>query len=299
MTDTKTASMKMARPPWLKTRLRIGYDFRELERIIERRNLHTVCREAVCPNMSECFSDRTATFLILGNRCSRRCSFCGVKKGSMLAPDAHEPIRVAQAVKEIGLTHTVITSVTRDDLPDGGARIFARTVTEIKKLQPESVVEVLIPDMGGSIESLSVILHSSPEILGHNIETIPRLYPHTRKQADYKRSLRVLKISKELAPSTATKSGLILGMGEKKDEVLMVMDDLREVGCDLLTIGQYLPPGAGSFPVKRYYSPREFQYFYSEGMKRGFQWVESNPLVRSSYHAKNQWKHCIDSLCGS
>ena len=301
LTDMQTCeiAMKKERPPWLKARLRIGNNFRELEKIIETMNLNTVCREAFCPNMGVCFNDRTVTFLILGNRCSRKCSFCGVKKGNMLAPDTHEPIRVARAVKEIGLTHTVVTSVTRDDLPDGGAGIFARTIIEIKKLQPESVVEVLIPDLKGSIESLSVILNASPEIVGHNVETIPRLYPLTRKQANYKRSLGVLEMAKELAPSTATKSGLILGMGEKKDEILRVMDDLREVGCDLLTLGQYLPPAAGNFPLKRYYSPPEFQDLFSEGMRRGFRWVESNPLVRSSYHAKNQWKHYIDSLCGS
>ncbi len=286
------------RPPWLKIRLRIGNDFRELEQIIEKWNLNTVCREAFCPNMGDCFNHRTATFLILGNRCTRKCSFCGVKKGSPLTPDPYEPKRVAHAVKEIGLTHTVITSVTRDDLPDGGAALFARTITEIKILQSESVVEVLIPDLNGSKESLSVILNASPQILGHNLETVPRLYPLARREADYKRSLKVLKMSKKLSPSVATKSSLILGMGEKKDEVLQVMDDLREVNCDLLTLGQYLPPASENFSLKRYYSPSEFQDFFQEGMKRGFRWVEANPLVRSSYKAGKQWKHYLDSLYG-
>ena len=290
--------MKQRRPPWLKVRLRLGKDFGGLEKILKRWNLNTVCREAFCPNIGECFNQRTATFLILGNRCTRGCSFCGVKRGIPYPPDPDEPKRVAQAIKEIALTHAVITSVTRDDLSDGGAMAFAQTIREIKVLQPDSVVEVLIPDLKGSKESLSIILNASPHILGHNVETVPRLYPQVRREADYKRSLEVLKISKKLYPSVAIKSGMMLGMGEKKEEVLQVMDDLRAADCDLLTLGQYLPPAAGSFLLERYYSPQEFQEFFQEGMKRGFRWVESGPLVRSSYHAKKQWKHYLNFPCG-
>ncbi len=290
--------MKKIRPPWLKARLRIGNEFQAIERIIEKLSLNTICREAFCPNISECFNHQTVTFLILGDRCTRECSFCGVKKGNPLLPDPCEPKRIAQAVRDMGLAHTVITSVTRDDLPDGGAAAFARTIREIKMLKSESVVEVLIPDLNGSKESLFAILNASPQILGHNLETAPRLYPLVRRGSDYKRSLKVLEMSKKFFPSVATKSSLILGLGEKKDEVLEVMDDLRQVNCDLLTLGQYLPPGSGNYPVKRYYSPEEFHDLFHEGIKRGFRWVESDPLVRSSYHAQKQWKQYLHSLCG-
>jgi len=208
--------MKKISPPWLKARLRIGNEFQAIERIIEKLSLNTICREAFCPNISECFNHQTVTFLILGDRCTRECSFCGVKKGNPLLPDPCEPKRIAQAVRDMGLAHTVITSVTRDDLPDGGAAAFARTIREIKMLKSESVVEVLIPDLNGSKESLFAILNASPQILGHNLETAPRLYPLVRRGSDYKRSLKVLEMSKKFFPSVATKSSLILGLGEKK-----------------------------------------------------------------------------------
>jgi len=291
--------MKQPRPPWLKVRLRLGEDFERLEAILTRWGLNTICREASCPNIGECFNHKTATFLILGDRCTRGCSFCGVKRGIPCPPDPGETKRVAQAIKEIGLTHAVITSVTRDDLSDGGAMAFAQTIREIKLLQPDAVVEVLIPDLKGSKESLSIIIKARPNIVGHNVETVPRLYPQVRRGADYKRSLRVLKTAKELYPVMATKSGLMVGMGEEKEEVFQAMDDLRAADCDLLTVGQYLPPAADSnFSLQRYYSPSEFQAFFEEGMKRGFRWVESGPLVRSSYHAEQQWENYLNFPCG-
>jgi len=291
--------MEKRRPPWLKGRIRLGEDFRGVEKILKKWNLNTVCREAFCPNMGECFNQRTATFLILGDRCTRGCSFCGVKKGIPLPLDPQEPERLARAVSEMGLNHVVVTSVTRDDLSDGGASVFSLTTRKIKRLKPDLVVEVLISDLKGSERALSLILSASPHILVHNLETVPRLYPKIRIGADYKRSLKVIRTVKEFYPSVVTKSGLMLGLGERKEEVLQAMDDLRAVGCDLLTLGQYLPPTSRNFPVKRYYSPQEFDEFFREGRRRGFRWVESGPLVRSSYHAEKQWKSFLSPPSGS
>ena len=289
--------MEKRRPPWLRGKMRLGEDFLAMERVLKRWKLNTVCREASCPNIGECFSNKTATFLILGDFCTRTCAFCGVKKGIPLAPDPTEPERVAHAVRDIGLSHVVITSVTRDDLFDGGAIAFAQTIRAIKEVNPDSVVEVLIPDLKGSQDSLEILLNASPQIVGHNLEVVPRFYPQARSDANYERSRMVLRKVKEFSSLVVTKSGLMVGVGEEKKEILDVMDDLREVDCDLLTLGQYLPPTAHNLPVQRYYTPCEFDELSQEGMKRGFRWVESGPLVRSSYHATRQLENALTVPC--
>jgi lipoic acid synthetase len=268
-----------------------------VENVLKKWSLNTVCREAACPNISECYNHRTATFLILGDVCTRNCAFCGVKKGIPRPLDPQEPERVAQAVKELGLYHVVVTSVTRDDLPDGGARYFALTIDEIRKINPGSIVEVLIPDLKGSKQSLAIIRDASPHVVGHNVETVPRLYPQVRSTANYRQSLTIIKMTKDSSLIT-TKSGLMVGLGETKEEILTTMDDLRAVGCDILTIGQYLSPTKRCFPIKRYYHPQEFEEFAREGKERGFKWIEAGPLVRSSFHANDQWKKVQNNPCG-
>ena len=289
--------MQKRRPFWLKTRIRCGNDFDGVENVLKKWSLNTVCREAACPNISECYNQRTATFLILGDVCTRNCAFCGVKKGTPRPLDPQEPERVAQAVKELALYHVVVTSVTRDDLPDGGARYFARTIDEIRKINPGSIVEILIPDLKGSKKALSIIRDASPHVVGHNVETVPRLYPQVRSTANYRQSLTIIKMTKDSSLIT-TKSGLMVGLGEKKEEILTTMDDLRAVGCDILTIGQYLPPAKLCFPIKRYYHLQEFEDFTREGKERGFKWIEAGPLVRSSFHANDQWKNAQNNPCG-
>jgi len=295
----KNGSMpeQISRPPWLKTRIRCGNDFDGVDNVLKKWSLNTVCREAACPNISECYNQRNATFLILGDVCTRNCAFCGVKKGTPRPLDPQEPERVAQAVKELALYHVVVTSVTRDDLPDGGARYFARTIDEIRKINPGSIVEVLIPDLKGSKKALSIIRDASPHVVGHNVETVPRLYPQVRSTANYRQSLTIIKTTKDSSLIT-TKSGLMVGLGEKKEEILTTMDDLRAVGCDILTIGQYLQPAKLCFPIKRYYHPQEFEDFTREGKERGFKWIEAGPLVRSSFHANDQWKNAQNNPCG-
>jgi len=290
-------SAKQSHPPWLKTRIHCGNDFAGVDNVLKKWSLHTVCREAACPNISECYNQRTATFLILGDVCTRNCSFCGVKKGTPRPLDPQEPERVAQAVKELALYHVVVTSVTRDDLPDGGARCFAQTIDEIRKINPGIIVEVLIPDLKGSKKALAIIRDASPHIVGHNVETVPRLYPQVRSTANYRQSLTIIKMSKDSSLIT-TKSGLMVGLGEEKEEILTTMDDLRAVGCDILTIGQYLSPTKQCFPIKRYYYPQEFEEFTRQGKERGFKWIEAGPLVRSSFHANDQWKKAQSSPCG-
>ena len=268
-----------------------------MDNVLKKWSLNTVCREAACPNISECYNQRTATFLILGDVCTRNCAFCGVKKGTPRPLDPQEPERVAQAVKELGLYHVVVTSVTRDDLPDGGARCFARTIDEIRKINPGTIVEVLIPDLKGSKKALAIIRDASPHVVGHNVETVPRLYPQVRSTANYRQSLTIIKMTKDSSLIT-TKSGLMVGLGEEKEEILTTMDDLRAVGCDILTIGQYLSPTKQCFPIKRYYHPQEFEEFTREGKERGFKWIEAGPLVRSSFHANDQWKKAQSNPCG-
>ncbi len=282
--------MQTKRPDWLRVKLPGGEAYHRMKSLLRTANLHTVCEEAVCPNIGECFGQGTATFLILGDACTRRCNFCAVAKGVPSALEEGEPEKIAQVVKQLGLRHVVITSVTRDDLPDGGAGHYAKTIKAIRTQDPACTIEVLIPDFKGSENALEIVLNESPHILNHNLETVPRLYPNVRPGADYERSLSLLERAKEIDPELTTKSGLILGMGEKHDEIIDVMKDMRDVGCDILTIGQYLCPGKGFLTIKRFYHPDEFRHLKYEGDKMGFRHVESGPLVRSSYHAAEQFK---------
>jgi len=277
------------RPNWLRVKLPQGKEYHRLKNVLRSAGLHTVCEEAICPNIGECFGQGTATFLILGDVCTRRCNFCAVTKGHPSILDEDEPERIARVVKQIGLRHVVITSVTRDDLPDGGAKIYARTIRSIRTYNSTCTIEVLIPDFKGSEEALEIVLKEYPDILNHNLETVPRLYPDVRLQADYEFSLSLLEKVNVIHPGCITKSGLILGMGEEYDEIIDVMKDLREANCDILTIGQYLSPGKEYIPIKRYYHPEEFKRLKYEGEKMGFKHVESGPLVRSSYHAAAQF----------
>ena len=276
------------KPPWLRVRLPSGETHARLKRLMRRKTLHTVCEEAMCPNLAECWGHGTATFLILGDVCTRSCSFCAVKVGRPEPVDEEEPARVAEAVAAMNLRHAVVTSVNRDDLPDGGAAIFAETIRQIRARVPNCTVEVLIPDFKGDRQALATVMDARPDILDHNVETVPRLYPQVRPQAKYQRSLRVLRTAKELTPNALTKSGIMVGLGETWDELLAVMADLRAVDCDILTIGQYLRPTRTHLPVVRYYTPDEFEALREAGYAVGFRWVESGPLVRSSYHADAQ-----------
>jgi len=274
------------RPEWLKVRAPGGDDYHRVKGLLRTLSLHTVCEEAHCPNIGECFAQGTATFLILGDVCTRGCRFCAVAKGQPLALDREEPERVARAVARLGLRHAVITSVTRDDLPDGGASVFAEVIRKIHNYLPGCSVEVLIPDFQGSAEALRLVLAARPEVLNHNIETVPRLYPQVRPGAIYARSLELLRQAKDLAPAMRTKSGLMVGLGEDGDEVLATLRDLRTVGCDMVTIGQYLQPSSWHLPVARFYRPEEFVALREAALRLGFAHVESGPLVRSSYHAQ-------------
>ncbi len=282
--------MQTKRPDWLRVKLPGGEEYHRIKGLLRTANLHTICEEAVCPNIGECFGQGTATFLILGDVCTRKCNFCAVTKGVPPALEEGEPEKIAQAVEHIGLRHVVITSVTRDDLPDGGAGHYAKTIKAIRTQDPACTIEVLIPDFKGSAKAIEIVLNESPHILNHNIETVPRLYPDVRLGADYERSLSLLEEAKKIDPELTTKSGLILGMGEEHDEIIDVMSDLKDVGCDILTIGQYLCPGKGFLAVKRFYHPDEFRHLKYEGEKMSFRHVESGPLVRSSYHAAEQFK---------
>jgi lipoyl synthase len=277
------------KPDWLKVRFPGGPNYARIDRYHRQQGLHSVCRSAACPNQGECWNRGTATFMILGDRCTRSCRFCNVQGGAPLPVDLQEPFKVAQAVAELGLKHAVVTSVTRDDLADGGADQFARLTEAIRRAAPGCRVELLIPDLGGNRQALTSILAAGPDILGHNLETVPRLYPAVRQEAVYERSLQLLADARELAPQIPTKSGLMLGMGEEREEILAVFADLRRVGCSLLTLGQYLAPTRSHFPVVRYLPPAEFAELQGEAQALGFQHVEAGPLVRSSYHAEEQF----------
>ena len=257
----------------------------EVKRILRRARLNTVCEESRCPNISECFGSRTATFMILGDRCTRGCSFCNVRRGNPLPPDPQEPYRLLSAVKALGLRYVVITSVTRDDLPDGGASQFARCVKVLKENLPEVEVEVLIPDFGGSKRALETVLESGPAVLNHNVETVPRLYPYVRRGASYERSLSLLKMSKEIAPEIPTKSALVLGFGETYEEIVKVLEDLRSADCDILTVGQYYPPSLRHHELVKYYTEEEFKRIEETAYELGFKFVACGPNVRSSYRA--------------
>jgi len=276
------------KPDWLRVKMPSGENYQRLRKLMRAKNLHTVCEEAMCPNLGHCWERGTATFLLLGDICTRSCGFCHIKTGRPTWLDGLEPERVADAVARMNLRHAVLTSVNRDELPDGGARIFARSIELIHERVPGCSVEVLIPDFKGDRDALNMVMDARPEILNHNVETVPRLYRTVRPQAIYERSLDVLHMAKELDPAAVTKSGIMVGLGETWDEVLQVMRDLRDHDVDILTVGQYLRPTRNHLPIMRYWHPEEFTRLHDEGMAMGFQWVESGPLVRSSYHADGQ-----------
>jgi len=275
------------KPKWLRRRAPDSAALTKMKELLDGLQLHTVCESAHCPNQGECFGRGVATFMILGDVCTRNCAFCAVTHGKPAPLDANEPQRVAEAAKRLGLQHVVVTSVTRDDLPNGGAEHFARTIYNLRKILPDATVEVLVPDFGGSVEAIEVVVRAKPTVFNHNLETVPRLYPSVRPQADYHISLQILNRAKEIDSTVITKSGLMLGLGECSDEVLETMRDLRQVNCDVLTLGQYLRPSPTHFPVVRFIDPNEFDYLRIKGLDMGFQSVVSGPLVRSSYRAQD------------
>ncbi|GAB4332024.1 MAG: lipoyl synthase [Calditrichia bacterium] len=274
------------KPEWLKVRLGGGKAFQNVKQLIDEENLHTVCASARCPNIGDCWSRRTATFMILGDVCTRNCRFCAVKSGKPECTDYEEPARVAAAVAKLKLRHAVITSVTRDDLPDGGASIFAKTIELIRKASKSCSVEVLIPDFGGNLDALQLVLDAEPDILNHNLEVVPRLYPLARAQANFEQSLHILKVAKEAG--LISKTGIMIGLDETRDELLSLFERLVAINLDILTIGQYLQPTPTHIPVLKYYSPDEFRELKEIGERMGIGHVESGPLVRSSYHADVQ-----------
>ena len=279
LTDIKT-SKRTPRPEWLKVRLPSGEGYTNTKQIVERFELNTVCEDARCPNMAECWGNGTATFMILGDICTRSCGFCNVKTGKPVGLDLDEPRRVANAIEAMGIDYAVITSVNRDELPDGGASLFAETIKQIRRRSPQCTIEVLIPDFKGDHESLLTLLKAKPDVLNHNIETVPRLYTEVRPQADYDQSLELIQRAKKAG--AVTKSGMMVGLGERTDEVLKVMEDLKSYGCDIATIGQYLQPSKKHLPVDRCVHPIEFAAYKAYGYVVGFKIVESGPLVRSS-----------------
>jgi lipoic acid synthetase len=276
------------KPEWLKVRFPGGPNYLRLKGLMRGGRLHTVCEEARCPNIGECWEAGTATFMILGDTCTRACAFCAVKSGRPLAVDAREPMRVAQAVRQMSVRHAVVTSVNRDDEPDGGAAIFAATILWIRRLSPGTSVEVLIPDFEGNWDALATVMAARPEILNHNTETVPRLYARVRPKARYERSLELLRRAREMNPDGITKTGVMVGLGETHHELLMVMADIADAGCDILTVGQYLRPSLKHAAIERYYRPEEFEALAEEGRRLGLRHVEAGPLVRSSYHAERQ-----------
>jgi lipoic acid synthetase len=284
----KLDTTPVRRPSWIKVRAPAGETYEWLQDLMRRKSLHTVCEEAGCPNMGECWGSGTATFLMLGDVCTRTCGFCDIKHGQPTALDWLEPERVAQAVKAMNLKHAVITSVNRDERRDGGAPIFAMVIRRIRELLPGCSIEVLIPDFKGSLEALRIVMEARPEILNHNVETVPRMFKTVQPQDHYEWSQATLSSAKKLDPEVLTKSGIMLGLGETMEEVKATMTDLRDWGVDILTVGQYLQPSRQHLPIARYYTPEEFEEIKQFGLGIGFQWVESGPLVRSSYHAAEQ-----------
>jgi len=281
-------SQRQPKPSWLKARAPAGENFHQLKKLARGLGLHTVCESAQCPNIGECWNHRTATFMLLGDICTRRCGFCAVPKGRPQPIDLDEPRRVAEAVATLGLKHAVITSVNRDDDNLGGARIFAETIREVRKVAPDCRVEVLIPDFQGLDDALQIVLDANPDVLNHNTESVPRLYRAVRSGARYERTLRLLDNAKKFSPGIVTKSGVMVGLGETMTELVDVFTDLAARKVDLLTVGQYLRPSRDHLPTARFYTPEEFQYLKEEALRLGFRHVESGPLVRSSYHAHEQ-----------
>jgi lipoyl synthase len=276
------------RPPWIRVRAPQGESYEHLRTLMRSKTLHTVCEEAMCPNLGECWGDGTATFLLMGDTCTRSCGFCDIKTGRPNPLDWNEPNRVAESVRAMNLRHAVITSVNRDDRPDGGAPIFAMVIRRIRQLQPGCSVEVLIPDFKADERALRIVMDARPDILNHNVETVPRLFRQVQPQDKYEWALATLRNARAMDPDALTKSGIMVGLGEEFDEVVAVMEDLTAVGVDILTIGQYLQPSQKHLPVARYYTPDEFALLRRIGLEKGFRWVESGPLVRSSYHAYEQ-----------
>jgi len=288
--------VRQPKPEWLRAKAPVGENFHNLKKLARGLALHTVCESAQCPNIGECWNHRTATFMLLGDICTRRCGFCAVPKGRPQAIDWQEPSRVAEAVATLGLKHAVVTSVNRDDDNIGGAKIFAETIRQIHERSPECRVEVLIPDFQGIEECLRIVLDAGPEVLNHNTETVPRLYRAVRSGARYQRTLVLLENAKKIAPGIVTKSGVMAGLGETAEELIEVFRDLGSRGVDILTVGQYLRPSKDHLPIARFYTPDEFAYLKTEALKFGFRHVESGPMVRSSYHAHEQAESTSTSL---
>jgi lipoic acid synthetase len=286
--DETAEARPLRRPEWIKVRAPAGETYERLQVLMRSKSLHTVCEEAMCPNMGECWGSGTATFLMLGDVCTRTCGFCDIKHGRPTLMDWGEAERVAQAVKSMELKHAVITSVNRDDRGDGGAPIFAMVIRRIRQVLPGCSIEVLIPDFKGSVEALKIVMEARPEILNHNVETVPRLFKKVQPQDRYEWAARTLTHAKQLDPDVLTKSGIMVGLGEELDEVKAVMRDQRSWGVDILTVGQYLQPSKKHLPISRYYTMEEFMEIKRYGLEIGFKWVESGPLVRSSYHAAEQ-----------
>lgn len=287
--------MQLSRPEWVKVKCPDSQKMNQIKEMLDKLKLHTVCESAHCPNAGECFGSRTATFMIMGDVCTRNCAFCAVEHGQPKVLDSSEPENLAHAVEILGLKHVVVTSVTRDDLSDGGAAHFAAVVKAIRQTKPDASIELLIPDMGGDEAALSRIVGVQPDVLNHNIETVPTLYFRVRPQADYERSIRLIKFSKSLNHKLITKSGLMLGLGEEPEQVAAVMSDLYDAGCDILTLGQYLRPSPRHIPMNRYITPLEFEKYREQGLKIGFKAVVAKPLVRSSYYAREAYLEALSA----
>ncbi len=288
VSNSAAESQPKRRPPWIRVRAPGGETYEMLRGLMRSKELHTVCEEAMCPNIGECWGHGTATFLMMGDTCTRSCGFCDIKTGRPNPLDWREPLRVAEAVRAMNLRHVVITSVNRDERPDGGAPIFAMVIRRIRKVQPGCSIEVLIPDFKGNRDALKIVMDAQPEILNHNVETVPRLFRKVQPQDHYEWAMTTLGNAKQLDPLVLTKSGIMVGLGETFDEVVEVMRDLASLKLDILTIGQYLQPSKQHLPIERYYEPQEFDEFKRIGLELGFKWVESGPLVRSSYRAEQQ-----------
>jgi lipoic acid synthetase len=290
---TMTTIIPERRPEWLRVRAPRGENYQQIKQLMRGQALHTVCEEARCPNIGECWGHKTATFMILGRVCTRSCGFCAVETGRPVGLDWGEPKRVAEAVQQMGLRYAVVTSVNRDELKDGGAGVFASTIRWIRRLNPACKIEILTPDFKGNTDALRIVMEAKPDVFNHNVETVPRLYRQVRPQAVYTRSLQVLKWAKEMHPGSPTKSGFMLGLGETWDEILAVMHDMREHNVDILTIGQYLRPSFQHLPIQRYAPLEEYAALKREGKQMGFKHVEAGPFVRSSYHAHEQADEAI------
>jgi lipoic acid synthetase len=287
--DESKENLRRRLPPWFKVPMPGGANYIDVQNLLQQGELHTVCEEAHCPNIGECWENRSATFMVLGDICTRACRYCAVTTGKPLTVDIEEPQRLARTVERLGLRYCVITSVDRDDLPDGGASIIAQCIRQIRQRLPECQVEVLIPDFQGSRPALNTVMRAVPDVLNHNIETVERVFHSVRPRGDYRQSLELLAAAREIAPKAVTKSGMMVGLGEEWDEIIQTMKDLRSVDCDLLTIGQYLRPSPKHIPLARFYTPEEFEDLRKEGERLGFRHVASGPLVRSSYHAEEQF----------